>query len=89
VVGDIFHGKEYCQSFWQSIDESFTCFGLIAHDYCLMSNHCHLFVETPNANLGRIMGHVNGVYTQRYNRLRKTDGPLFRGRYKTILVEES
>ena len=56
--------------------------------YCLMSNHYHLLVKTPEANLGRAMRHINGVYTQRHNRLRKTDGPLFRGRYKAILVEE-
>ena len=34
------------------------------------------------------MRHINGVYTQRYNRLKKIDGPLFRGRYKAILVED-
>jgi putative transposase len=32
--------------------------------------------------------HVNGVYTQRYNRLKRTDGPLFRGRYKAVLVSQ-
>lgn len=53
-----------------------------------MGNHYHLLVETPRANLDRIMRHVNGVYTQRYNRLKRTDGPLFRGRYKAILVDE-
>jgi len=45
------------------------------------------FIE--RLHLGRAMRHINGIYTQRYNRLRKTDGPLFRGRYnKAILVEE-
>jgi putative transposase len=44
--------------------------------------------KTPKANLSRVMRHVNGVYTQRYNRLRKTDGPLFRGRFKSILVDQ-
>ena len=34
------------------------------------------------------MRHVNGVYTQRYNRLKQTDGPLFRGRFKSILIEQ-
>lgn len=52
-----------------------------------MGNHYHLLVKTPEVNLGRAMRHVNGVYTQRYNRLRRTDGPLFRGRYKAICVE--
>ena len=58
------------------------------HAYCLMGNHYHLLLETPKANLGRIMRHVNGIYTQRHNRLRNTDGPLFRGRYKAILVDK-
>ena len=34
------------------------------------------------------MRHINGVYTQRHNRLKQTDGPLFRGRYKAICVEQ-
>jgi len=53
-----------------------------------MDNHYHLVVKTPEGNLGRTMRHINGVYTQRHNRLKKTDGPLFRGRYKAICVEE-
>jgi REP element-mobilizing transposase RayT len=51
-----------------------------------MGNHYHLLIETPNANLGRVMRHINGVYIGRYNRLCLTDGPLFRGRYKAILI---
>lgn len=55
--------------------------------YCLMSNHYHLLVQTPQANLSRFMRHINGVYTQYFNRTHKGDGPLFRGRYKSIVVE--
>ena len=36
-----------------------------------MGNHYHVLIETPRANLGRVMRHINGVYTQRYNRLKK------------------
>ena len=50
-------------------------------------DHYHLLIEPPEANLGRIMRHINGVYTQRHNRMKKTDGSLFRGRYKAILVD--
>ena len=57
------------------------------HAYCLMDNHYHLLLSTPDGNLNRVMRHINGVYTQRYNRLTNTDGPLFRGRYKAILVD--
>jgi REP element-mobilizing transposase RayT len=55
--------------------------------YCLMSNHYHLLVQTPQANLDRCMRHINGIYTQRFNRRYKMDGQLFRGRYKAILVD--
>ncbi|MDT8442288.1 MAG: transposase [Desulfuromonadales bacterium] len=56
--------------------------------YCLLSNHYHLLIQTPAGNLSRFMRHLNGVYTQRYNRAHDCDGQLFRGRYKAILVEE-
>lgn len=83
----IFHDEGYFQAFLKTLEEAHSRFDAVIHAYCLMSNHYHLLIETPRANLDRIMRHVNGVYTQRYNRLRKTDGPLFRGRYKAILVD--
>src|SRR3989338_9084977 len=52
-----------------------------------MSNHYHLLIQPPRANLSRAMRHLNGVYTQRFNRVHKKDGPVFRGRYKAILVQ--
>ena len=55
--------------------------------YCLMPNHYHLVVHTPDANLSRCMRHINGVYTQRFNRSHQCDGQLFRGRYKAILID--
>ena len=57
------------------------------HAYCLMGNHYHLMLRTPEGNLSRLMRHLNGVYTQWHNRHARQDGPLFRGRYKAILVE--
>ncbi len=57
------------------------------HAYCLMSNHYHLMLHNPDGNLQRIMRHINGVYTQYFNRTERTDGALFRGRYKAILVD--
>ena len=84
----IYHSIAYYEAFLQTLEESHDRFDARFHAYCLMGNHYHLLVETPLANLGRIMRHINGVYTQRHNRLKKTDGPLFRGRYKSILVDE-
>ncbi len=57
------------------------------HAYCLMDNHYHLLLRTPEGNMQRIMRHVNGVYTQYFNRREGRDGPLFRGRYKSVLVD--
>ena len=56
--------------------------------FCLMTNHYHLLLCTPRANLSRVMRQLNGVYTQRFNRRHKKDGHLFRGRYKAVLVQE-
>ena len=55
--------------------------------YCLMPNHYHLLVQTPEANLSRTMRHINGLYTQYFNRKYKSDGQLFRGRYKSIVID--
>jgi putative transposase len=57
------------------------------HAYCLMGNHYHLLLRTPIANLSRAIKHLNGTYVQRYNKAYKVDGPLFRGRFKAIIVD--
>ena len=62
-------------------------FQVEVHAWCLMDNHYHLMVRTPEGNLGRAMRHLNGVYTQHFNRRHGRDGALFRGRYKAVLVE--
>ena len=86
---NIFHGVDYYHIFLQCLNESYQRFGLEIHCYCMMDNHYHLLVKTPHGNLSRAMRHINGLYTQRYNRLKRTDGPLFRGRYKSILIDAS
>lgn len=58
------------------------------HAYCLMTNHYHFVVETPEANLSQGMRQLNGVYTQQFNRSHGSVGHVFQGRYKAILVEK-
>ncbi|MDZ7781940.1 MAG: transposase [Halioglobus sp.] len=58
------------------------------HAYCLMGNHYHLLLETPDANLSSGMRQLNGVYTQSFNRTHGRVGHVFQGRYKSILVEK-
>ena len=55
--------------------------------YCLMSNHYHFVLHTRQANLSALMRHINGVYSQAFNRRHGKVGPLFQGRFTAILVD--
>lgn len=55
--------------------------------YCLMSNHYHFVLHTRQGNLSALMRHINGVYTQAFNRRHGKVGHLFQGRFKAILVD--
>jgi putative transposase len=63
-------------------------FNWVCYSYCLMNNHYHLFIETPEGNLSQGMRQLNGVYTQRFNRFHNRVGHLYQGRYKAILVQK-
>jgi putative transposase len=60
----------------------------LVHAYCLMDNHYHLLIETPDGNLSNGMRQLNGVYTQTHNRNNRCVGHVFQGRYKAILVQK-
>jgi len=60
----------------------------LCHAYCLMDNHYHLLVETPDGNLSLGMRQLNGVYTQAFNKRRTRTGHLFQGRYKAIVIQK-
>ena len=67
--------------------QAFERFDADARAYCLMGNHYHLVIRTREANLSRLMRHINGVYTQTFNRRHQLSGHLFQGRFKAILVD--
>ena len=77
----IFPYDECYQAFLESLKEVYTRFDAVMYAYGLLRKQYHLLMETPRANLERLMRHINGSYTQRHNRVQRTDGPLFRGRY--------
>ncbi|OGT65163.1 MAG: hypothetical protein A3J38_01180 [Gammaproteobacteria bacterium RIFCSPHIGHO2_12_FULL_45_9] len=85
----IFSSDSHRELFLSLLEDTTKQYNLEIHAYCLMTNHYHILVRTPLANLSRCMRHLDGVYTQRYNHSVKRDGPLFRGRYKAIIVEEN
>ncbi len=63
-------------------------FGVQVHVYVLMSNHFHLIVETPKANLSEFMRQFNISYTGYYNRRHRRTGHLYQGRFKAIVVDQ-
>lgn len=83
----VFNTDEQREYFLSLLADVHSRFGAEVHAYCLMGNHYHLLLRTPRGNLQRIMRHINGVYTQFFNRSEGRDGPLFRGRYKAVLVD--
>jgi putative transposase len=60
----------------------------LCHAYCLMDNHYHLIIETPDGNLSKGMRQLNGIYTMRFNKRHNSVGHVFQGRYKAILLQK-
>ncbi|WP_367179501.1 transposase [uncultured Oceanisphaera sp.] len=67
--------------FLAGFDDVCETFHWVCHAYCLMGNHYHLLIKTPEGNLSRGMRQLNGVYTQAFNRKHKRTGHLLQGRY--------
>lgn len=83
----IFLDDEDRQRFLESLTRVVSRFHLLLHAYCLMDNHFHLVVETPEANLSQAMRQLNGVYTQAFNRRHDRVGHVLQGRFKAIIVD--
>jgi putative transposase len=83
----IFEDDEDRTLLLDTLQEATKRFHWFCHAYCLMNNHYHLLIETPDGNLSHGMRHLNGVYTQRFNRRHNRAGHIFQGRFKSILVE--
>lgn len=83
----IYQNDDHRHLFLSLLEEVHLRYQAEIHAYCLMGNHYHLLIRTQQPNLDRIMRHIDGLYTQRYNRSLGRDGSLFRGRYKSCLIE--
>lgn len=84
----IFRSDDHCALFLSCLEEAVEHHGLELHAYALMPNHYHLLVRSRLGNLSRCMQHVNGTYTQRLNRGHGWDGPVFRGRFRSQVVDD-
>ncbi len=84
---DIFRDNKDRQRFLEYLETAIGRYKAVIHVYCLMSNHYHLLLSTPEGNLSQIMRHINGGYTTWFNKKHNRFGHLFQGRYKAILVD--
>jgi len=75
--------------FLKTLAETCQKTGFEVHAYCLMRNHFHLVLQTPNANLVAGMRWLLSTYTIRLNRRQQLLGHVFSGRYKSIIVDGS
>lgn len=84
---EIFTTDSDRERFLSYLEELIIRYHVKIHTYCLMDNHYHLLIETPEANLIKAMHTLNTSYTVYFNRRSKRNGHLFQGRYKSILVQ--
>lgn len=66
-------------AFMSLLDQVCEACNWFCHAYCLMGNHYHLLIETPDANLSKGMRQLNGMYTQNYNRIHNRVGARVSG----------
>jgi len=83
----IYEDDEDRERFLRILGEVVRVWNWTCHAFCLMTNHYHLVIETPDGNLSKGMRQLNGVYTQASNRRHGRVGHLFQGRYKAVLVD--
>ncbi len=75
------------QRFLDTLGEACDKTGWQVHAYCLIPNHFHLIVQTPQPNLVVGMKWLLGTYTGRFNRRHCLSGHVFGGRYKALIVD--
>ncbi|MGV8149826.1 MAG: transposase, partial [Alkaliphilus sp.] len=84
----IYYAEADYEKFKSYLKDAQNKYGYLLHCYALMTNHYHLLIETPYANISKVMHYINGSYTSYLNKKRERSGHLFQGRYKAILVDQ-
>jgi len=83
----VFPSEKYFEAFLKGLEETCSRLNVEIQSFCLLRNQYHLIVKTPEANLSRFMRQVDGLYTQHYQKLKRSSGSLFKGRYKAVLIQ--
>ncbi len=85
---DIFLSNDDHERFRQTLAESVRMYDVRLYLFCQMTNHVHLVLETPQANLSRFMQRLKTAYAVYFNQKHNRHGHLFEGRFRATLVEE-
>jgi len=85
---NIFLTDKDSKTFLSYINRAHHAYGIFIHTYTLMKNHYHLIIQTPRANLSKTMHYINASYAIYFNTRTKRIGPIYQGRYKSILIQE-
>jgi len=85
---NIFFNTKHRVEFFKVLNQAKTVYGIEIHAYCLMNNHYHLIIHTPRGNISQAMKYINSNYARFVNLTMRRDGPLFKGRFKAILIGE-
>ena len=84
----IFDGRREHERFLELLGEVHERYRFRIHAYCLLGNHYHAIIQTPDANLSQGMQWLGLAYSSWYNALHDRSGPLFQGRFCSVPVEE-
>jgi len=83
----IFYSNRDKEVFLKKLKEMLIKYSMICQTYCLMDNHYHLFIKTTQPNLSQGIHYLNSSYTNWFRNKHQIIGPIFQGRFKSILVD--
>ncbi|MBW2368537.1 MAG: transposase [Deltaproteobacteria bacterium] len=84
---NIFLNTRDREKFFEYLSKATERYSIVIHTYCLMTNHYHLILETPHANLSQAIKWINVSYATYFNRKHDRHGHLFQGRFKAIIID--
>ena len=83
----IFTSDAECGRFLELVATVPADHGCTVHGFCIMGNHFHLLLHCPQGGVSKVIGRLAGTYARWYNRRHDHDGPLFRSRFRSVVVE--
>ena len=83
----IFHAPREHEHFLDLLEEMSERYGVEVHAYALLGNHYHLLIRTPRRNASQALQWLNVSYSVWYNKRTNRVGPLFQGRFKSVLID--